>query len=70
VNDEIVGHISRCAFSPRLERNIGISNVPAELTEIGSRLVVKTPDGPANAEVVKTPWFPAQKILPDIRGDH
>jgi hypothetical protein len=43
--------------------------VPAELTEIGSRLVAKTPNGPANAEVVNKPWFPAQKILPDIRGN-
>ena len=69
VNDEIVGHVSRCVFSPRLERNIGFANVPEELTEIGTQLVVKTPAGPANAAVVKTPWFPAQKILPDIRGD-
>jgi len=69
VNDEIVGHVSRCVFSPRLERNIGFANVPVELTEIGTPLVVKTPDGPANAVVVKTPWFPAQKVLPDIRGE-
>ena len=70
VDDEIVGHVSRCVFSPRLERNIGFANVPEELTEIGTQLVVKTPAGPANAAVVKTPWFPAQKILPDIRGNH
>jgi len=68
VDDEIVGHVSRCAFSPRLEKNIGFANVPEELTEIGTELVVKTPGGPAPALVVKTPWFPAQKILPDIRG--
>ena len=68
VNDEIVGHISRCAFSPRLERNIGFANVPEELTEIGTQLMVKTPDGLRNAVVVEKPWFPAQKILPDIRG--
>jgi aminomethyltransferase len=69
VNDEIVGHVSRCVFSPRLERNIGFANVPAELTEIGTALVVKTPSGPANAVVVNTPWFPAQKVLPDIRSN-
>jgi aminomethyltransferase len=68
VDDEIVGHVSRCAFSPRLEKNIGFANVPQELTELGTELVVKTPGGPAHALVVKTPWFPAQKILPDIRG--
>ncbi len=69
VNDENVGHVSRCVFSPRLERNIGFANVPAELTEIGTALVVKTPSGPANAVVVNTPWFPAQKVLPDIRSN-
>ena len=68
VNDEIVGHISRCAFSPRLERNIGFANVPEELTEIGTQLMVKTPDGLRHAVVVEKPWFPAQKVLPDIRG--
>jgi aminomethyltransferase len=65
-NDEIVGHVSRCVFSPRLERNIGFANVPEELTPIGTHLVIETPQGPADASVVKTPWFPAQKIIPEI----
>jgi len=65
--DQIVGHVSRCVFSPRLKKNIGFANVPEELTPIGTGLVIETPDGPAHAEVVKTPWFPAQKILPDIK---
>lgn len=63
-NDERTGHVSRCAWSPRLERNIGWANVPAELTAPGSRLVVVCPDGQRNAVVVDAPWFPAEKIIP------
>jgi len=66
-DDEIVGHVSRCVFSPRLEKNIGFANLPVGLTEIGTPLTVRTPSGPAQAVVVKTPWFPAQKIIPPIR---
>jgi len=64
---QIVGHVSRCVYSPRLERNIGFANVPAELADAGCTLVIDTPTGPAGATVVRTPWFPAQKILPEIR---
>ena len=65
---ERTGHVSRCVWSPRLERNIGLANLPAEQTSIGSQLTVDCPDGPRSAEVVKTPWFEAQKIIPpDIR---
>ncbi|MBT8063518.1 MAG: glycine cleavage system protein T, partial [Gammaproteobacteria bacterium] len=64
-----VGHVSRCVWSPRLERNIGFANVPAELTPLGSRLQIWTPDGERPATVVEAPWFPAQKAIPpDIRN--
>ncbi|MBT8058512.1 MAG: glycine cleavage system protein T, partial [Gammaproteobacteria bacterium] len=64
-----VGHVSRCVWSPRLERNIGFANVPAELTPLGSRLQIWTPDGERPATVVEAPWFPAQKVIPpDIRN--
>jgi len=63
-NGEKIAHVSRCVWSPRLERNIGFANVPAELTAIGSRLLVGTPDGEARATVVKAPWFEAEKVIP------
>ena len=64
-----VGHVSRCVWSPRLEKNIGFANVPAELTPTGTRLTIWTPDGEAGATVVDFPWFPAQKHIPaDIAG--
>jgi aminomethyltransferase len=64
-----IGHVSRCAWSPRLERNIGLANVPASHAPVGSCLTVETPQGARRAEVVETPWFPAQKTIPpDIRN--
>ena len=66
---EPLGHVSRCAWSPRLEQNIGFANVPHTHTAPGSRLTVETPTGPRPATVVETPWFPAQKTLPaDLRN--
>jgi glycine cleavage system aminomethyltransferase T len=61
---ETVGRISRCIHSPRLDRNIGFANVPAELSEPGQRLDVSTPGGVVEAIVVSLPWFPAEKIIP------
>jgi glycine cleavage system aminomethyltransferase T len=61
---KIVGRISRCLHSPRLARNIGFANVPAELSEPGQSLDVATPGGDAQAIVVSLPWFPAEKKIP------
>ena len=64
-----VGHVSRCVWSPRLQKNIGFANLPAELTPTGTRLTIWTPGGEAGATVVNFPWFPAQKHIPvDIAG--
>jgi glycine cleavage system aminomethyltransferase T len=64
-----VGHVSRCAWSPRLERTIGFANLPHTHAARGSRLKVVTPGGTRRAVVVDTPWFPAQKTFPtDIRN--
>jgi aminomethyltransferase len=59
-----VGHVTRCVWSPRLERNIGFANLPAELTPEGTTIMIWTPDGERDAIVVKAPWFPAQKEIP------
>jgi aminomethyltransferase len=65
VAKEKLGHVSRCVFSPRLERNIGFANVPATHTSPGTALSIHSPAGERQARVVKTPWFPAQKQLPN-----
>jgi len=61
--DKVIGHLSRCAFSPRLQRNIGFINVPVEYADPGSQVNVATSVGPATATVVNVPWFPAEKVF-------
>lgn len=61
---ERTGHVSRCVWSPRLERNIGWANVPPQLTSFGSKLVISSPDGQREAVVVDAPWFQAEKVIP------
>ena len=60
-----VGHVTRCIYSPRLEKNIGYANVPVEYAEVGTELMFSCPLGDIPASVVEWPWFPAVKKLPD-----
>ena len=60
-----VGRVTRCAHSPRLDRNIGWANVPAELSAIGTELVVDSPSGDRRAVVCEAPWFRPQVKIPD-----
>ena len=62
-NDKAVGYVSRCVYSPRLERNIGFANVPDNFAGVGTDLRIEMPSGLADAQVVPVPWFkPATKI--------
>ena len=61
---KVIGRITRCVHSPRLNRNIGFANVPVEQSEPGTSLIVSTPGGYETAIVVNVPWFPAQKKIP------
>ena len=58
-----IGQITRCAFSPRLENNIGFANVPVDRADIGTKLVVKTPSGERQASVVPIPFFESKKLI-------
>jgi glycine cleavage system aminomethyltransferase T len=60
----VIGHMSRCVHSPRLDRNIGFANVPIEYSGSGSRLVINAPTGNVDATVVDLPWVPPEKIIP------
>jgi aminomethyltransferase len=62
---EKVGHVTRCAYSPRLEKNIGWANVPAEHSEVGTELTLVTPTGTRRARVCKAPWFSSQVSIPE-----
>jgi glycine cleavage system aminomethyltransferase T len=68
-NGEVVGHVTRCTWSPRLERNIGFVNVPVELAEEGTPLLIEALDGARDATVVPFPWFHSKVKIPrDILG--
>ena len=62
--EELVGHVTRCTWSPRLERNIGLVNVPVELAGIGTPLKIETLDDVRDAQVVETPWFKSITRMP------
>jgi aminomethyltransferase len=51
-----VGHLTRCAWSPRLERNIGLASVGIESSAPGTELILQTKLGPRPAAVVPIPW--------------
>ena len=61
-NDLKIGHVSRCIYSPRLDKNIGFANVPIEFSDTDMTFSVSTPDGDKMATVCKWPWFPAERI--------
>jgi aminomethyltransferase len=65
VDGKKIGHVTRCAHSPRLERNIGWANVPVDYSEIGRKLVVDSPSGDRKAVVCEAPWFKPQVRIPD-----
>ena len=70
---EEVGRITRCAYSPRLEYNIGWANVPVEMSEIGTTFTLVTPDGERAATVCEAPWFKSfigipEELKAEIRG--
>ncbi|MGI9271895.1 MAG: glycine cleavage T C-terminal barrel domain-containing protein [Woeseiaceae bacterium] len=67
--DKKVGHVSRCTFSPRLERNIGWANVPVEMSEIGTAFTLLTPHGERTATVCEAPWFKSYIGIPQELKD-
>ena len=64
IGGEKVGHVTRCAYSPRLMKNIGFVNVPTQYSEVESELTVAVPSGDAEATVVPTPFVSSQKKIP------
>ena len=69
LNDgEKIGHVSRCVFSPRLEKNIGWANVAIEQSNVGTQIDIDTTDGIRPAVVCDAPWFPPQIKIPPLDG--
>ena len=61
--DEVIGHVTRYCWSPRLEHNIALVNVPTALSEPGTALSLDSGDGWREATVVDIPWFRAEKVI-------
>jgi len=61
-----IGHVSRCVFSPRLEKNIGWANVPIERSDVGTEIDIETEQGIRSAIVCEAPWFPPQIKIPPL----
>jgi glycine cleavage system aminomethyltransferase T len=61
--DRVVGRLTSASHSPRLGINMGYAWVPIELAALGTPLVIASPDGPMDAEVVPLPfWDPGKQI--------
>ena len=63
-NEKTVGKVTSAVYSPRLEQNIALAIVSAELSEIGNVVDVSMRSGTAQASIVPTPFFdPKKKIV-------
>ena len=63
-NGNTVSKVTSAVYSPRLEQNIALAIVSAELTEIGNVVDVSMPSGSVQASIVETPFFdPKKKIV-------
>lgn len=60
---EVIGKVTSAIHSPRLEKNIALAMVAVESSEIGTKLEVETPFGPAKAVVVEKPFFDPKKRI-------
>ena len=61
---QVVGHITRCCYSPRLKHNIALLNVSTELSEPGTRVRLDIRGSLVDAEIVTLPWFSSHKTMP------
>lgn len=64
-DDQKIGHVTRCVYSPRLEKNIGWANVAVEFSDVGTEIVIAMKDEERPAAVSVAPWMkPHIKIPP------
>ena len=60
---KIPGDDTSSVYSPRLKQNLGFAMVPLRLTEPGTALDLRTPEGTRSATVVPMPFFDLDKQL-------
>jgi len=56
-----IGRLSRCFYSPRLQKNIGLAILAIDYVDPGTSIVIESPNAHLNAKVHQLPWFPAEK---------
>ena len=56
-----IGRLSRCIYSPRLKKNIGLAIVDNLASEEGSKVIIESIEKKYNAVICKLPWFSAEK---------
>ena len=62
-NGNTVGKVTSAVYSPRLEQNIALAIVSAELAEIGNVVDVSMRSGTVQASIVETPFFDLKKKI-------
>ena len=62
-NEKSVGKVTSAVYSPRLDQNIALAIVSAELSEIGNVVEVSMQSGTAQASIVETPFFDPKKQI-------
>jgi glycine cleavage system aminomethyltransferase T len=62
-NREAVGRVTRCLYSPQLEKNIGFANVTVACAGIGTELELDAPGGRRLAKVTPTPFVVSKKQI-------
>ena len=63
---EKIGHVTRCVYSPRLEKNIGWANVAVEFAEVGTEFVIDSSVGQLAATVCEAPWIKPEIKIPAL----
>ena len=63
-NDERIGNVTSACYSPRLDKNIGYAMLPIEFAELGTEVIVETPDERNSAVVVRKPFIDPKKEIP------
>lgn len=61
--DSSVGKLTSSVHSPRLKQNLGFAMVPLRLTEPGTSLTLRNPEGSRSATVVSMPFFDPDKQI-------
>ncbi len=64
INDEKVGHITSAVFSPRLKKNIALGMISNNYSAIGTDIKIKIDESTHNGQIVKKPFYDADKSIP------